>query len=318
MIKRFTILFLGIILIHYNSRLSATTGTTIPIDLLPDTTTELFKDIPEKKSISISKEIRAAGSVVRIVKTGYNIYCYFYPTDEALLRQKAITSQIQVIKAQEALYHCLANNSRTPSADENFPSTCSDAKKQFTKAAGYEALNKVREEYKEAIKNLAAEENDRPQKIVSQKGMSLTKKIIIGSVVTAGVATAAIIAAPLVLPTGSIVALKAAAITTAAKSTAVAVAAKTAAAATVVKSTAVVVATKAVAVAAAMDTLDVINATPLAIDGVRLVNWAIIHPSRKFYYPTSEQELAQLQKEKSQRKSLAERIKEANQTKNNQ
>lgn len=159
-------------------------------------------------------------------------------------------------------------------------------------------LHDVTNEFKSAIKgfkfptNSLSNESEKPP-----QGMSMTKKILIGSGVVIGVAGVTIIAAPIVFP-GSIIAAKAAAITATAK---------TAAVATVTKAA---VATKAAASAfVALDTADKINKTAEVILYAQLGSLAI-GCARPYVYLTSEEELQKLLKERTQRKSLAESIAE--------
>lgn len=248
--------------------------------------------------------IQTALSLLAVIQGGYDFSCfvksYVYPNEEEQYHKENIIKYLKVIKAEEELYECLIRNAHEKKNEDGLPISCKEAAKAYETVAGPEALNKTIEEFKCAVKALPAIDQKSDvilNHVASQPkgGMSVTKKVLIGSTITVGIAGAVIVAAPIIFP-GTIIAAKATAITAAANSAVAATAAKA------------VVVTKTVAsTIAAMETVDKINNAALAIQCVRLANSALYH-SRWYFYPTLIQELQQLIEERVQKKSLTERI----------
>lgn len=257
------------------------------------------------KEISAVDKLRGVAAAIKIMQEAYGVYCYFKPSDAQLLQYKKMNQQLKILKTEQALYDCLIQQAKNPQL-AGFPIECNERADLFATYAGFESLNNVKKEFAQALSRRSFIDKV-PQPAEPKKGMSTTKKIIIGGVIVVGVTGAAIVVAPLVLPTGSVLAVKAAAITAGAKSTAAVAAAKTGVVLSSAKTAIVAGASKAAAVITAMDSLEKFNAIPLVIDGGKLMG-TLIELSLQDICPSREQELRQLLQKRAHRKTLVELI----------
>lgn len=120
--------------------------------------------------------------------------------------------------------------------------------------------------------------------VTNKNGLTTTQKVLIGSAIGTGGIAMAVVAAPMILPASTVVAIKA---------TAGVVAAKATAAAVTIKGAAVTIA-------------PVVKVVSPAIGVVKMSA-----PIKEYFYPTTEQKVQQLLRERASEKPFAQQLREA-------
>lgn len=238
---------------------------------------------PERESPEeFSEKMQNIGSVLRILEGLGSGIVYWFPTQKERLRQQQIRYALKKLKAEDALYECLASNIFAAKNDNGLPCNCDEAIDLFISAASYEELAEIKKDYKDAAIHATAIQNE-------QRGSSIFKSIIIGGVIVVGVAVIIIVVAPTGSPEKIVTAVK--------------------------ENVPVIIDTAKFAVEKAkskvvgvVTNMSTVSRAALVVDGVRIAGEAG-YTARGYICPTPEQELIYLKRKKARRKSFVEIVK---------
>ena len=238
---------------------------------------------------------------VSILHTGAKIKSWALPNEKEKEDQQRVAAELNMLIAENKLIECLL--------EKGTPCRCKEEASIYAILAGKNALN--------ALINI-----DGIEKKPETREMSTLDKIIIGSLVTVLVASGVTLAAPLILPASTIIAVKAAVVATTTKIAAVATVA-TAKAAAAVTAAAVTTTETTVAVAGAVATgtviekstelistyyntheaMEILNDTGCALRTVANVSTAI-DLSMQIMCTTQQQQLEQMKAKVEENKQL--------------
>jgi hypothetical protein len=89
-----------------------------------------------------------AASTVTLIKGACEIYQYMRPTEEQQVIKKAETElairQLRILETEEAMNKCLMDHSKSAKDEEGMPIVCKGECDLFGRAAGMEALRRVK------------------------------------------------------------------------------------------------------------------------------------------------------------------------------
>jgi hypothetical protein len=123
----------------------------------------------DKRIGMVDESVKASGTLSTLEKAGMGVMivagtvtiirgaydgCHFirscvWATKEEQLHQENISRQLKVLQSREKLNECLVRNSHAQKDEEGLPHVCKEPADFFAIAAGYGALNKVKEEYRQ-------------------------------------------------------------------------------------------------------------------------------------------------------------------------